>query len=136
MCLGKCAKLPFQDSMCTTSRILELVLSNVWGPVPICFVSGYRFYVIFVDDFTKYTWLYPLKNKLDVFHTFVQFQALVENLSGNKIGTLRSDSWGEFINSEFKSHLFPHGIQQQLSCPYTPQQNGYGKESETYCGNC
>ncbi|KAM2558058.1 hypothetical protein TB2_015106 [Malus domestica] len=122
--LGKCAKLPFQESLCTTSRSLELVHADVWGPALVCSISGYRFYVIFVDDFTKYTWLYPLKHKSEVFHIFVQFQALVENLSGYKIGTLRSDSGGEFTSSNLKHHLSFHGIQQQFSCPYTPQQNG------------
>ncbi|KAM1674306.1 hypothetical protein ACFX15_039401 [Malus domestica] len=122
--LGKCAKLPFQDSLCTTSRSLELVHADVWVPAPVCSISGYRFYVIFVDDFTKYTWLYPLKHKSEVFPIFVQFQALVKNLSRHKIGTLRSDSGCEFISSNFKHHLSLHGIQQQLSCPYTPQQNG------------
>ncbi|KAB2625768.1 hypothetical protein D8674_017428 [Pyrus ussuriensis x Pyrus communis] len=51
-------------------------------------------------------------------------QALVENLCGTKIGTLRSDSGGEFLSSAFKQHLAQHGIQEHLSCPYTPQQNG------------
>lgn len=83
-------------------------------------MNGYRFYVIFVDDFTKYTWMFPLKCKSDVFTTFIQLQAVVENLSGNKIGTLRIDSKGEFLSSVFKTHLANHGIQQHLGCPYTP----------------
>ena len=122
--LGKCAKLPFHNSVTHTSRPLELVHADVWGPTPLLSVSGYRFYVLFVDDFTKYTWLYPLKHKSDVFVTFVQFQALVENLSGFKIGTLRTDSGGEFLSSSFQKHITSCGIQHNLSCPHTPQQNG------------
>ncbi|KAM1086604.1 hypothetical protein ACFX2B_012093 [Malus domestica] len=121
--LGKCAKLPFQNSICHSSRSLELVHADVWGPAPLSSISGYRFYVIFVDDLTKYTWLYPLKHKSEVFQVFVHFQALVENLSGHKIGTLRCDSGGEFISTQFKQHLSSHGIHQHFSCPYTPQQN-------------
>lgn len=78
--VGKCARLPFHASVCTTSRPLELIYADVWGQTPLASVSGYKFYVIFVDDFTKYTWLYPLKYKSDVFQTFVKFQALVENV--------------------------------------------------------
>lgn len=76
--------------------------------------------------------MYPLKNKSDVFATFFQFQALVENLFGNKIGTLRSDSRGEFLSSNFKYHLALHNIQQHLGCPDTPQQNGCAERKQKH----
>lgn len=115
--LGKCARLPFHESFCTTSTPLELVHADVWGPAPLLSMNGYRFYVIFVDDFTKYTWMFPLKCKSDVFTTFIQFQAVVENLFGNKIGTFTIDLIGEFLSSVFKTHLVNHDIQKHLGCP-------------------
>lgn len=95
-------------------------------------MNGYRFYVIFVDDFTKYTWMIPLKCKSDVFTTFIQFQAFVENLSRNKIGTFRIYLIGVFLSFVFKTHLANHGIQQHISCPYTPQQNSCAAHKYRY----
>lgn len=59
--LNKSHKLPFHESSIKTSTPLELIFSDVWGPSPITSVNGYRYYLIFVDHFTRYSWLYPLK---------------------------------------------------------------------------
>ncbi|KAM1505772.1 hypothetical protein ACFXTO_001721 [Malus domestica] len=103
---------------------LELVHCDVWGPAPTLSISGYKYYVLFVDEFTKYTWLFPLKLKSEVYSVFVNFKTCVENLVGNKIKVLRSDSGGEFISSCFNSFLLQHGILHQYSCLHTPEQNG------------
>lgn len=55
---GKMAKLPFPLSSSMTHAALELVHSDVWGPSPVMSVSGYRYYVNFVDDLSKYTWIF------------------------------------------------------------------------------
>ena len=80
--------------------------------------------MIFVDHFTRFTWLYPLKYKSEVFSKFLLFKAFVETQFSTKIKTSRSDGGGEYTSTEFKSFLSQHGIIHQLSCPYTPQQNG------------
>ncbi|KAM2633067.1 hypothetical protein EV1_023726 [Malus domestica] len=122
--IGKNHKLPFSVSTSSTTHSLELVHCDVWGPAPISSVSGYKFYVLFVDEYTKYSWLFPLKFKSEVFSIFVHFKSYVETLTGNKIKTLRSDSGGEFTSSQFRSFLLQHGILHQFSCPHTPEQNG------------
>lgn len=60
--------------------------------------TGYRFYVLFVEKFTKYSCLFPLKLKFDVYSTFVAFKSYVENIPSNKIKTLRSNLGGEFTS--------------------------------------
>ena len=84
------------------------------------FVLDHRFYVIFVDDFTHFTWLFLLKRKSDVFQVFLHFYSLVETQFSTKIKTLRSDGRGEFVNANFKSFCLEHGIFHQFSCPYSP----------------
>ena len=64
---GKIHNLPFPKCHSVASSPFELVHSDVWGPTPVTSVNGFHYYVIFVDHFTRFTWLYPLKNKSEVF---------------------------------------------------------------------
>ena len=73
--LTKSHKLPFFHPKSTTSHPLQHIHSDVWGPS----VLGFIFYVVFIDDFTKYTWLYHMKTKSEVFSKFIQFKITVEN---------------------------------------------------------
>ncbi|TQE05315.1 hypothetical protein C1H46_009090 [Malus baccata] len=75
--LGKSHKLPFSLSSSMASSPLELIHCDVWMS-PSLSISGYKYYVIFVDDYSRYTWLYPLRLKSDVFSTFVTFNHIVE----------------------------------------------------------
>lgn len=94
--INKYHKLPFHDSTITSSFPLELLFSNVWTS-PIISDDGFKYYVIFVDHFTKYIWFYPLKCKCDVLDTFSQFKALVENRFNKKIISLYTDNWGNLL---------------------------------------
>ncbi|KAM1942342.1 hypothetical protein ACFX15_010828 [Malus domestica] len=122
--IGKNHKLPFSFNITTVSNSLDLIHCDVWGPCPVSSVSGYKYYVLFVDEYSKYSSLFPLQHKSEVFSTFVIFKAYVENLLGHKIKILRTDSGGEFNGSAFASFLLQHGISHQYSCPHTPEQNG------------
>ena len=99
---------------------LQLVHNDVWGLALVTSVLGYRFYVIFVNDFTRFTWLFLLKHKSKVFTVFLHFKALVENQFGSTIKTLKTNGGGECTSNHFKSFCLDNGIQHQLSCPYTP----------------
>ena len=117
-------KFPFPKHVMSSTFPLQLVHNDVWGPALVTSVLGYRFYVIFVDDFTRFTWLFLLKHKFEVFTVFLHFKALVKNQFGSTIKTLRTDGGGEYTSNHFKSFCLENGIQHQLSCPYSPQQNG------------
>ena len=80
--------------------------------------------MLFVDHYTRFTWVYFLQHKSEVFSVFVKFKSMAETQFSSKLKTLRSDGGGEYISKEFKSYLSTCGILHQLSCPYTPQQNG------------
>ena len=81
---------------------MELIHSDVFGPVPIPSLGGAIYYVSFINDFSRNTILYFLKNKSEFFSKFKEYKALVENQTGNKIKVLRSDNGGEFCENEFK----------------------------------
>lgn len=79
--------------------------------------------MIFVDHYSRYVWLYPLKHKSDVLPTFVAFQAVVENYLKSKITTLYTDNGGEFL--ALRPHLSKHGITHLNTPPHTPEHNGF-----------
>ena len=83
------------------SEKLELVHTYVWGPAQVSSLSGSRYYVTFIDDATRKTWIYCIKNKSDVFDTFKKWKALVEIETGKKLKCLRSDNGGEYCSKEF-----------------------------------
>ena len=88
--LGKGIKQPFQTSNRVTFQPLELIHYDVWtSPVPS--VSGYRYHVIFINDFSKFTWIYPMHKKFEVFTNFVKFKLLVENQFTSHIKQLQTD---------------------------------------------
>jgi transposase InsO family protein len=107
---------------------LELVHSDVCGPMPSNSLSGYVYYVSFIDDYSHKTWVYFLKSKDRVLGKFKEFKALVENLSKRKIKILRSNNGGEYTSNEFGSFRKDVGIKREITTPYNPQQNGVAKE--------
>ena len=68
-------------------------------------------------------WVYILKNKPEVNEKFVEWKALVENLTGQKLKTLRTDNRGEYTSAEFTMYL-KKGVRHEFTMPKTPQQNG------------
>ena len=81
--------------------ILELFHSDVFGPMSAPSLGGSQYYVFFIDEFSKMTWLYFFKKKSEVFENFQEFKALVENQIGKKINVLRSR--GEYTSTnDFK----------------------------------
>jgi histone deacetylase 1/2 len=118
---GKSHQLPFSESSRVVKHPLELVFSDVWGHAQTS-VSGHNYYVSFIDAYSRFTWLYLIKRKSDVFDVFVQFQTHVERLLKHKILHVQSDWGGEYHN--LNSFFNKLGILHRVSCPHTHQQNG------------
>ena len=87
-------------------------------------ISGYQYYVLFIDNFSRYVWLYPMQLKYDVFIIFKTFKSLVENTFSTTIKSLQTDGGGEYVNHQLKDYLNTHGINHRLTCPHHPEQNG------------
>ena len=122
--LSKQTRLPFKLSHSRTTKPFELVHSDVWGPASIDSFDGYRFYVTFIDDFSRSTFVYLLKLKSEVFKCFQDFHNLIINQFSSKLETLRSDNGTEFTSKIMRQYLSDHDIIHQTSCVGTPQQNG------------
>ena len=133
---GKMHQFSFPVSVFQASKPLELVHSNVWGPAPVKSSKDFQYYVLFVDEYSKFTWLYLLKHKFDVLNIFKFFEVTAENQLDSKIKVLRTDNSGEFTSNAFKNFCSSHGLIQQFSCPHTPQQNGVAERKHRHIVEC
>jgi Integrase core domain/GAG-pre-integrase domain len=121
---GKMYANPFPISQFRASRPLQLVHSDVHGPVKVSTNQGYRFWITFIDDHSHFKALYLLRRKSEAFAVFTQFKACAENVTGQRLGTLHDDKGGEYMSREFEAFYIDHGIQRQHTFPNHPQQNG------------
>ncbi|KAI5354607.1 hypothetical protein L3X38_007502 [Prunus dulcis] len=103
---------------------LELVHTDICGPMQIASMSENRYFLLFIDDYTRMAWVYFLRNKSNAFECFKKFKAMTELQSGDKVKSLRSDRGGEFMSNEFLTYCSEAGIQRQLTVAYSPKQNG------------
>ena len=121
---GKMHRLPFPKTSWRAKPPLKLVHVDICGPTRTPSLNNIRYFILFVDDYTRMMWLYFLNAKLEAFSIFLQFKALVERQSGCKLKTLRTNHGGEFIYTPFLNYCKENGIQRQLIVSHSPQQNG------------
>lgn len=118
-------RLPFpKESGTKSTSVLDLIHSDVCGPMQTTTAQGKRYILTFIDDFSKYTTIYLLKEKSEAIEKFKKFYQLTRNQFGFGIKALRSDREGEYTGTEFNKFLHKNGIRIQRSAPDTPQQNG------------
>eukprot|EP00253_Pinus_taeda_P019110 PITA_19110 len=122
--LGKFVKATFHEKDNRATTILERIHTDVCGPFSVASTAKHRYYVIFVDDFSRKWWIFFMQKKSETYSKFYEFKALVEKESGKKVKALRSDNGGEFISGEFKDFCSAEGIRRELIAPHNPQQNG------------
>lgn len=118
------ADLHFQKNGTRATELLNTIHSDVCGPMSTASFGGNKYYVTFIDDFSRMINVFLIRNKSQVYDCFVEYKNLVENQLGKKIKTIRIDNGGEYINHKFQLICKKNGIIHQKSCPYTPQQNG------------
>jgi transposase InsO family protein len=106
------------------SSKLQLIHSDICGPVNLESNSGKRYLITFIDDFSRKCWVYFISEKSEALNMFKMFKNLVEKKAGSLVGCLRTDRGGEFTSKEFNEYCSMNGIKRQLTAAYTPQQNG------------
>jgi hypothetical protein len=117
---GKAHQLPYEESKFKAKKPLELVHSDVFGPVKQASISGMRYMVTFIDDFSRYVWVYFQKEKSETFSKFQEFKSAAEAEIGEKIRSLRTNNGGEYTSDEFSNYLLEHRIHHQFTCANTP----------------
>lgn len=138
---GKGHRHPFpQKSTTQTTKLLELVHSDVVGPLEVPSLGGSRYFITFIDDYSKWTTVYTMKKKSESLECFIRYHKMAETHTGNKlvkvsvirhtssphekIKALRTDNGGEYLSRKFKAYLEEYGVTHQTTVAYTPQQNG------------
>jgi transposase InsO family protein len=122
--MGKMTKTPFCGIMERATDLLEIIHTDVCGPMSILMRGGYRYFLTFTDNLIRYGYVYLMKHKSEMFEKFKEFQNKVENHHNRKIKYLRSDRGGEYLSYDFLMHLKASGIISRLMPRGTPQRNG------------
>ena len=121
---SKSTVLPRHKSENKTTNLLEVVHTDICGPMPVETPDKKQYFIIFTDDYSHLTITYLLEKKSDAFDAFVQYEALAKNLTGKSIKSLRSDNGGEYKSNKFQNFCTQKGITQQFAPPYSPASNG------------
>jgi hypothetical protein len=122
---GKIHKTPFPKSNYKRNdTLLGLIHTDVCGKMSTPSLSGSEYFVTFIDDHSRYSWVYFIKHKSEVFSKFCEWKSMIENATGQRVKTIRSDNGGEYTSNQFQKFLKEHGIVHQLTVPKTPEQNG------------
>ncbi|KAL0370795.1 UNVERIFIED_CONTAM: Retrovirus-related Pol polyprotein from transposon RE1 [Sesamum angustifolium] len=120
-------KKPFHSRTSWRAKAVLELIHNVSGPMRTPSHEQNRYFNLFIDDYSRMTWVYFMREKSEVFKIFKKFKNLVENQSGRSIKVLISDRGKEYNNSEFDKFCEEDGIEHQTTISYNPQQNGVSK---------
>ena len=130
--LAKHHRSSFRPPMSHTSTPLYRIHSDVWGPAPQSSLKGHWYFVIFVDEASRYTWTYLLAAKSGVTSTVRHFCTMVNTQFGRGIQQFRFDNARDFVNVELASFFADQGILHETSCVATPEQNGMAERRIGY----
>ncbi|GKB98748.1 pol polyprotein [Tanacetum coccineum] len=132
-CLGHCetcveAKLTISSfkSVKRKTKPLDMIHTDIYDLKSLPTKGGNKYFITFIDDCTKYCYVYLLKSKDKAIDKFVLYKTEVENQLGRKIKVVRSDRGGEYV-SLFAKLCAKHGIRHEFTAPYSPQQNNIAK---------
>ena len=108
---GKMTKRPFKAKRYRAKEVLELVHSDLCGPMTIQARGDFEYFISFIDDYSTYGYIYLMRRKSECFDKFKEYKADVEKRYSKSNKTLRSDRGGEYLLGEFRSYLSEVGIQ-------------------------
>lgn len=126
---GKMHANPFPLSSNHATRPLELVHSDLHGPLKVQSPSGYLYWDTFIDDYSDWWALRPLRKKSDNFAAFKQYKAWAENKTGYKIGAFQDDKAGDYMSAEYEQFCADEGIERRHTTRNRPQQNGHSERA-------
>ena len=129
---GKAHQLPYKESKFKAKEPLELIHSDVFGPIKQASIGGMKYMVTFIDDFSRYVWVYFMKEKSETLSKFKEFKKVAEAEVSKRVRSLRTDNGGEYTSDEFSDFLREYRIRHQFTCASTPQQNGVAERKNRH----
>ncbi|KAK1650395.1 hypothetical protein QYE76_068200 [Lolium multiflorum] len=111
-------------SIVTTSRPLELLHLDLFGPSHYDTLGGSKYGLVIVDDYSRYSWVFLLKSKDETHREFIIFAKKAQRMYESEIKAIRTDNGTEFKNYTMQEFVDDEGIKHEFSAPYTLQQNG------------
>ena len=122
--LGKKTNLPFKGKGERASGPLDLIHTDVCGLMSMHARDGFIYFITFINDYSRYGYLYLMRYKFEAFEKFKEFKNDVEKQRRRSIKSISSDQGGEYLSQEFLDYLRENRILSQWTPPYTPQHNG------------
>lgn len=122
--ISKMSNLKFDHNRTRANRIAEIIHTDVNGPIKQVGFNGERYFVSFIDDFSRIAVVYCIKSKNEVFDCFEKYVNRIENQSDSKIKEIRCDRGTEYLNRKFYSFAKNKGIWLRPSPAYTHELNG------------
>ena len=130
--LSKQVRSHFPIQPYRASSPFSIIHSDIWGPSRIKNVTGTRWFVSFIDDHTRLTWVFLMKEKSETGQIFKNFKNMIQTQFQSKIQILKSDNARDYFNSILGEFLAKEGIVHLSSCVDTPQQNGIAERKNRH----
>lgn len=106
-----------------STECLNVVHADICYPLETLSLAGNRYFMVFMDEFSRMSWVSVIKTKNEAFEVFKKFVANVEKESGKTLKVLQTDGGGEFTSHAFEEFCQEKGIAHEITAPYTPQHN-------------
>ena len=119
---GKACRKPFGKAPKATHP-LELVHSDICGPMNVKACHGASYFLTFIDDYSRFSYVYLISHRFEALDCFKCFMAEVENLKERNLKVFRTNKGREYLSKQFQELCEEKGIHGQLTIPDTPQQN-------------
>ena len=126
---GKMNALPFPTSSSRAAKPLDLIHTDLHGPFKVQTHSGYRYWILFIDDHTRFRVKYFLRKKDEAFEAFKLFKAKAENYWSRRIKAMIDDKGGEYMSAAFLTFTSQCGIERLHTVRNRPQQNGVAERA-------
>ena len=125
---GKMTMRPFKAKGYRVKEVLDLIHTDLCRPMSTSARGGYKYFITFIDDYSRYGYIYLMCHESVAFEKFKEYKTEVENHRGKIIKSLRSDLGGEYLLGKFRQYLKDHGITSQMFAHNQPQHNGVVEE--------
>src|SRR5579859_1432045 len=126
---GKMHANPFPSTGHRAKKVLELIHTDVKGPLSVRSPSGFLYWSSFIDDHSDFWSVFPMRNKSDTFASFKSYKAYAENKQERKIKVMQDDKGGEYMGKEFEDFCASEGIFRRHTTRNRPQQNGHAERA-------